>query len=246
MSTMNDFAVIPAIDLKGGAVVHASGGMRATYRPIETPLGSAADAIAIARALLAVSEAPALYIADLDAIEGVGNHFELCRDLSSALPQTALWIAAGFSNVTDCAFWLPLGATLVIGTESLRFAEDWQELRATFGESLMLSLDFDAEGQRGLASLFAEPAHWPERVIAMSLDRVGTGHGPDVARLRDVVDQAGARSVYASGGMRDIGDLEAAAEAGAGGALIATALHQGAVSQKEIAAFERRRRSRSD
>ena len=37
----------------------------------------------------------------------------------------------------------------------------------------------------------------------MSLDRVGTGNGPDVARLRDVVEQAGARSVYASGGMRD-------------------------------------------
>src|SRR5207342_3847173 len=108
------------------------------------------------------------------------------------------------------------------------------------------SLDFDAEGQRGPASLFAEPAHWPERVIAMSLDRVGTGDGPDLELLRGVVERAGSRSVYASGGMRGIGDLEAAAEAGAGGALIATALHRGAVSQKEIAAFERRRRSRSD
>ena len=38
---MNDFAIIPAIDLKDGAVVHASGGMRAAYRPIETPLGPA-------------------------------------------------------------------------------------------------------------------------------------------------------------------------------------------------------------
>src|SRR6478672_11227434 len=208
---MNDFAIIPALDLKGGAVVHARGGARAEYRPIETPLGAADDPVALARALLAVTGSSVLYIADLDAIEGVGNHFDVCRDLASALPGSELWIDAGFTNVTDCAFWLPLGATLVIGTESLSFAEDWQE-----------------------------------RIIAMSLDRVGTGHGPDVARLRDVVDQAGARSVYASGGMRDIGDLEAAAEAGAGGALIATALHRGAVGQKEIAAFEGRRRSRSD
>jgi uncharacterized protein related to proFAR isomerase len=44
--------------------------------------------------------------------------------------------------------------------------------------------------------------------------------------------------------MRNIGDLEQAAQAGAGGALIATALHRGAVSQKEIAAFLQRRRSR--
>jgi HisA/HisF family protein len=243
---MTDFDIIPAIDLKGGFVVHARGGDRAGYRPIESPLGPADDAIVLARALVAASDAPALYVADLDAIEGMGNHFELCRDLSNALPHTALWIDAGFSNVTDCAFWLPLGATLVIGTESLRFAEDWQDLRSAFGETLVLSLDFDADGQRGPKTLFAEPAHWPARIIAMSLDRVGGGKGPDIDLIKSVVEQAGSRSVYASGGVRTIGDLEDAAEAGAEGALIATALHQGAVTQNEIAAFLQRRRSLSD
>ena len=243
---MNEFAIIPALDLKGGAVVHAHGGARSEYRPIETPLGAADDPVALARALLAVTGSTVLYIADLDAIEGVGNHFDVCRDLASALPQSELWIDAGFTNVTDCAFWLPLGATLVIGTECLSFAEDWQELRAAFGQSLVLSLDYGAEGMRGPAALFAEPAHWPERIIAMSLDRVGTGNGPDVARLQGVVELAGLRSVYTSGGMRNVGDLEQAAEAGASGALIATALHRGAVTQNEIAAFLQRRRSRSD
>jgi phosphoribosylformimino-5-aminoimidazole carboxamide ribotide isomerase len=243
---MNDFAIIPALDLKDGAVVHAHGGARAAYRPIETPLGAADDPIALARALLAVTGSAVLYIADLDAIEGVGNHFDVCRDLASALPGSELWIDAGFTNVTDCAFWLPLGATLVIGTESLSFAEDWQELRASFGESLVLSLDYGAAGTRGPRALFAEPAYWPRRIIAMSLDRVGTGNGPEVERLRGVVELAGPRLVYASGGMRNIGDLERAAEAGAGGALIATAIHRGAVTQNEIAAFLQRRRSRSD
>ena len=127
---MNDFAIIPALDLKGGAVVHARGGARAEYRPIETPLGAADDPVALARALLAVTGSSVLYIADLDAIAGVGNHFELCRDLASALPHHELWIDAGFSNVTDCAFWLPLGATLVIGSESLISIEDWAEPRS--------------------------------------------------------------------------------------------------------------------
>jgi phosphoribosylformimino-5-aminoimidazole carboxamide ribotide isomerase len=243
-ATMNDFAIIPAIDLKGGAVVHGSGGDRASYQPIETPLAPSDDAIAIARALVSLTDAPVLYVADLAAIEGVGNHFELCRDLASALPQTALWIDAGFSNVTDCAFWLPLGATLVIGTESVNNVEDWKELRATFGQSLVLSLDFAAEGARGPKALFAEAAHWPERIIVMSLDRVGTADGPDIPRLQSVVRQAGPRSVYASGGMRDIADLEAAEYAGSAGALIATALHRGAVTENEIAAFLQRRRSR--
>jgi len=243
---MQDFAIIPAIDLKNGLVVQARGGVRADYRPIKTPLGSADDPVAIARALLAITGLPALYIADLDAIEGVGNHFDLCRDLASALPRNELWIDAGFSNVTDCAFWLPLGAILVIGSESLSLLEDWQELRAAFGESLVLSLDFAAEGPRGLAAVLTEPTHWPEQVIVMSLDRVGTANGPDVERLRGVVEKAASRAVYASGGMRSIGDLEAVADAGATGALLATAVHEGAITQNEIAAFLQRRRSQSD
>jgi len=243
---MADFVIIPALDLKDGLVVHASGGARADYRPIATPLGASDDPVAIGRALLAMTGSPALYVADLDAIEGVGNHFELCRDLASALPGHDLWIDAGFSNVTDCAFWLPLGATLVIGSESLSSADEWQELRASFGESLALSLDFAAEGPRGMRPLFTEPQHWPKRVIAMSLDRVGTAHGPDVARLASVVEKAGSCAVYASGGIRDTSDLETVADTGARGALLATALHRGAVTQNEIAAFLQRRRSRSD
>jgi len=243
---MQDFAIIPAIDLKNGLVVQARGGVRADYRPIKTPLGSADDPVAIARALLAITGLPALYIADLDAIEGVGNHFDLCRDLASALPRNELWIDAGFSNVTDCAFWLPLGAILVIGSESLSLLEDWQELRAAFGESLVLSLDFAPEGPRGLAAVLTEPTYWPEQVIVMSLDRVGTANGPDVERLRGVVEKAASRAVYASGGMRSIGDLEAVADAGATGALLATAVHEGAITQNEIAAFLQRRRSQSD
>ena len=76
---MNDFAIIPALDLKGGAVVHARGGARAEYRPIETPLGAADEPVALARALLAVTGSSVLYIADLDAIEGGGIRFRRPR-----------------------------------------------------------------------------------------------------------------------------------------------------------------------
>ncbi|MGB6923273.1 MAG: HisA/HisF-related TIM barrel protein [Methyloceanibacter sp.] len=243
---MRDFAVIPVIDLKGGQVVHAQAGARADYRPIETPLGSADDPIGVARALLAITKSPLLYIADLDAIESHGNHFALCRELSDALPGTALWIDAGFSSVTDCAFWLPLGATLVVGSESLATIEAWQELRAGFGESLVLSLDFAAEGLRGPGALLSDPALWPNRIIAMCLARVGADRGPDLERLKTVVELAGPRAVYAGGGVRGIDDLEAIAAGGASGALIATVLHAGSVGQNEIAAFQGRRRSRSD
>jgi phosphoribosylformimino-5-aminoimidazole carboxamide ribotide isomerase len=48
--------------------------------------------------------------------------------------------------------------------------------------------------------------------------------------------------VYAAGGVRNLDDLAALASLNAHGALMATALHSGAITQKEIAALLRERR----
>jgi phosphoribosylformimino-5-aminoimidazole carboxamide ribotide isomerase len=234
---MSGFTVIPVLDLKDGVVVHARGGKRADYRPLETPFGTADDPLAIARGLLAVTFSPALYVADLDAIEGAGNNFETCRNLADTLPQTSLWIDAGFSDVGECLFWLPLGAMLVIGSESLASVDDWKDIRASLGDSVVLSLDFEGSALRGPAALIEDPALWPERVIVMSLNRVGSSQGPDLERLAAILAEAGDRAVYAAGGMADAGDLVRVAEAGARGALAATAIHSGVITQKEIAAL---------
>ena len=159
------------------------------------------------------------------------------------MARIARAIVTGSSAGSNGAFWLPFGATLVIGSESLNSTKNWQELRASFGGSLALSLDFIARGSARVASAVYRVGHWPKRVIAMSLDRVGTAHGPDVARLASVVNRAGSCGVYASGGIREIRDLEAVVDVGAQGALLATALHRGAITQDEIAAFLQRRRS---
>jgi len=173
------------------------------------------------------------------------NHFELVRGLSYALPGATLWIDAGFSDVADCAFWLPLGATLVIGSESLLAVDDWRNIHGAFGESVVLSLDYGTDGSRGPEPLFSDPALWPLRLITMDLTRVGTDTGPNVERLKTLIGEASGRAVYAAGGVRNARDLEAIAALNAQGAVIATALHSQAITQKEIAALERKRRSQS-
>lgn len=240
---MGDFAVIPALDLKDGAVVHAKAGNRADYRPIASPFGAADDPVAIARRLLTVTGSTSLYIADLDAIAGTGNHFELVRGLGYALPDTTLWIDAGFSDVADCAFWLPLGATLVIGSEGLAAVDDWREIQEAFGESVVLSLDFGTDGSRGPEPLFSDPELWPKRLIAMDLTRVGADTGPDIDRLRTILEVGTGRAVFAAGGVRNVNDLAALAALEAQGAILATALHSGVITQNEIAALLRERRS---
>ncbi len=243
MGSTSDFTVIPALDLKDGIVVHAKGGVRAEYRPIASPYGAADDPLPIARGLLSATGSSVLYIADLDAITGKGSNFELVRGLSYSLPDVTIWVDAGFSRVADCAFWLPLGATLVIGSESLAAIDDWREMQAAFDQNLVLSLDCDQSGQRGPGALFDDPALWPGRVIAMNLSRVGSKQGPDEDGIKSLVAMADGRSIIAAGGIRNAKDLAALAAAGARGAVLATALHNQALTQKEIAALLGERRS---
>jgi len=240
---VSSFAVVPVLDLKDGDVVHARAGKqaragkRADYRPIATPFGPPHDAPAIARALLGITFSPVLYIADLDSILGRGNNFDLCQALADAIPGTDLWIDAGFSNQDDCAFWLPLGATLVIGSETIASIEDWRAICADFGSNIVLSLDFDEQGLRGPKELMSQLDLWPERVIIMSLGRVGTEIGPDLELLQETIASAGNRHVYVAGGVATHDDVATVKKAGARGVLVATALHSGAIGQKEIAAL---------
>ncbi len=240
---MPAFEIIPVLDLKGGAVVHGKAGKRETYRPIESLFGPADAPLEIARGLLEAAEASILYIADLDAIAGQGDHAALIASLAVALPETQIWLDAGIAEVESVCRWRALGVTPVIGSESLASLAQWQALRRQNDLDPVLSLDFDGETFRGPEEVRDDPRLWPRRVIVMTLARVGSGSGPDIARLQALRAIGGdERHYYAAGGVRNMQDLELLAEAGAGGVAIATALHRGLLPKKEIAAFRRRRR----
>lgn len=239
---MPGFTILPVLDLMGGHVVHGIAGERASYRPIETPLGPADDVLNLARTLLDKASSSSLYVADLDAIERTGDHRQSIARLAAALAPAALWLDAGTDEPAALRRWQRLGLTPVIGSESLKGLDQWQALREA-GASI-LSLDFAQDGFRGPAPLRTMPELWPATVIVMTLARVGSTNGPDLDRLAEIVQAAGeTRAVYAAGGVRSLEDLEAVARIGAKGALVATALHRGSLPQNEIAAFLRRRRS---
>jgi phosphoribosylformimino-5-aminoimidazole carboxamide ribotide isomerase len=121
----------------------------------------------------------------------------------------------------------------------------WENIRGSFGPNLVLSLDFDEQGLRGPEEVMADPSLWPDRLILMSLGRVGTETGPDMARLQETLARAGGRSIYVGGGVAGLDDIAKVAQAGPRGVLAATALHSGAISQKEIAALLGKRRSQT-
>jgi uncharacterized protein related to proFAR isomerase len=71
-------------------------------------------------------------------------------------------------------------------------------------------------------------------VIVLDLARVGSRAGPDVGLVGELCARFPELELLAGGGVRDIADLRALAEAGAAGALVATALHGRAIGPDEL------------
>jgi len=227
------------IDLKGGVVVHARRGDRARYRPIETPLSPTAAPLDIVGGLMALHPFRRLYIADLDAIGGTGDNRADVVAIKRDFPALDLWVDRGIASAEAARAWLAGGlGPVVLGSESVRDLDTVLAAIATGGEGAVLSLDFRGEDFQGPRAILDQPASWPRRVIAMTLAKVGSGEGPDSARLAAIKALAGDRAVYAAGGVRDGGDLQALRRAGIAGALVATALHDGRIDARALAQNE--------
>lgn len=224
--------IIPVIDIRNGVVVRAVAGDRQNYRPLVSPLAATPTPRDVAQGLLAFHPFDTLYIADLDAIEARGDNRAAIVALAHSLPQTRFWIDAGASTAKDAASFLaPDNVDIVVGSESLASAQDV----ASFNPARsILSLDFRGESFLGPEQLLTAPALWPARVIAMTLAHIGMNAGPDEARLA-AIRATGARALYAAGGVRGEADLLRLKERGVFGALVASALHDGALSTEAIA-----------
>lgn len=226
--------VIPVLDLKGGVVVHARMGVRSEYRPIDTPLSPGSRPIDVARGLLSIHPFTSFYIADLDAIERTGDNNRALSELKRAFPNLAFWVDNGVADLDSAKRWLDAGlGRLVVGSETQTDGELIRHFQQD--ERVVLSLDFRGDAFMGPDGLFGAPDAWPSHVIVMTLARVGSATGPDMARLAVIKAKARDKRVYAAGGVRGAEDLAGLREAGISGALVATCLHNGRLTGAQIA-----------
>ena len=242
--------VIPVIDLKSGAAVHAVRGERERYRPIRSGIVAGSEPVEVARAVREALGLDELYVADLDAIAGESGHSELVAALAR---EARVMVDAGVTEAAAVRRLREAGATrVVIGTETLAHPAALERLRAELPEApLVLSLDLRAgrvlSPDPGLARLGAADAlerlqqSGVREAIVLDLARVGSGAGPDLALVRELSAGFPELELLAGGGVRDVDDLHSLAEAGAAGALVATALHSGAIGREELRALSRPR-----
>lgn len=231
----------------GGQVVQGLRGERQHYHTVRSGFVAGSDPAAIARALCRECESKAVYVADLDALEGRDDQRGVIRQLRADL-GVELWVDAGVSDSEAASRLLEAGAArVIIGTETLTDIGALRAIRKTLPSAQMLvSVDVgDAgvlsrcptlSGQPPLTAIELLANEGVTEVILLALRHVGTGAGPDLETLRAVRVAFPDLRLIAGGGVRTAEDLRALAEAGADGVLLATALHRGWITASDILA----------
>ncbi len=227
--------VVPVLDLKGGIVVHARRGRRADYAPLHSPLVRGCEPVPVARALRGVCRTSSLYVADLDALAGAAADE---RTLAALAAVAEVWVDAGATTPERAEALARAGvARNVVGTESLSAdpgdaraavpAEPPPVLSIDLREGRLISPHPELAGRQPAAGVPLAITLGVREVLVIDLARVGTGRGPPLRAVSELAAALPAVAIYAGGGVRGEDDLRALESAGATGALVATALHEG-------------------
>jgi phosphoribosylformimino-5-aminoimidazole carboxamide ribotide isomerase len=217
--------LVLALDLQHNMVVHGKSGQRATYKPLDWGLSPTAEPIGF---ILAVAP-KFLYIADLDRIEGTGNHDALVRECAGLVKRC--YVDRGVRSPSD----LLTGPHIknIIGTET-----SLAKLSQYHGGYLSVDVMNGKVIPTGASpeSVLREARGWDfEGCILLNLGFVGTetGIGTGTGLLSAWRAAYPGRLLY-GGGVASPADLDTIKDAGFDGAIIATALHKGTVPAEAI------------
>lgn len=238
--------VIGVVDLLRGAAVHARGGRRQQYQPVERA-GQArvgGDAAALAQFYRDEYGIEDVYVADLDAIGGQFPQHEAVSAVAAT--GVAVWLDAGIASVGQAQQALDAGASqVVVGLETLPDFQAMAEISTLLGrQHVVFSLDL--RNGRPLAMTKSPQCHSIEvlttqalqagvgRMIVLDLARVGSGRGVDVDALAALRSRVPGCELYAGGGIASAQQLRQLSDRGVAGALMATALIEGHIAPADL------------
>ena len=228
----------PALDIREGRVVrlHQGDYQRETRYELD-PVEQAARYAHVG--------AQWLHLVDLDAARAGGYTLAPLLQAIKARTELKIQTGGGVREQADVERILRAGADrVVVGSLAVREPErvlGW--LRAFGGERVTVALDArqDAQGEWRLPT-----AGWTEQdgqrledllaryaeaglkhLLCTDIDRDGTLAGPNLALYRRILAFAPRVALQASGGVRDIDDIEASREVGCAGVVLGKALLEG-------------------
>jgi phosphoribosylformimino-5-aminoimidazole carboxamide ribonucleotide (ProFAR) isomerase len=224
------FEVIPAIDVRGGALVTLSS---SGQRPVAAFGGDP-----VAAALAAVDAgARWVHLVDVDlAFDGEARNLGVLTEISSL--AVSVQAAGGIRSDGEIEGALAAGAArVVLGSAALGDERIAAGLIAAGGGRLVVGIEeqggrIRSRGRGPVDLPLMETLGWvvaagASALVVTSVGRVGDRTGPDLDLIRRVV-RAG-RPVLAAGGISSLDDLRDLRAAGATGAIVGTAVLEGSI-----------------
>jgi phosphoribosylformimino-5-aminoimidazole carboxamide ribotide isomerase len=236
--------VLPVLDLMGGEVVRGVAGRRREYRPVVSLLSVSSRPRDVADGFRTHFGLTELYLADLDAIMGGEPAWPVYADLRAA--GFRLWIDAGVREMERAARLIEDGVeSVVVGLETVAGPDVLAAVCQRYGDRIVFSLDLKAGLPLGDAAAWSAGDAWsiPARAVALGVRRLlvldlaqvgtagGTGTEDLCARLAAAYPGL---EVSAGGGVRGLNDLRRLKAIGVKAALVATALHDGALRREDV------------
>lgn len=229
------FEVIPAIDVRDGALAHL------------TPTGLMrmdafdGDPVAAAAAMVEAG-ATRLHVVDMDlAFDGESRNLDVVSAIVSLRVQVQA--GGGVRTADEVDALLSVGvARVVLGSAALADEVLTRELLGVHGPRLIVGIEVGDDGT--IRSRGRDPVDLPlmetlgwlsgaraPGFLVTAVARVGSSIGPDVGAVKRVV-RAG-RPVIAAGGIHTVDDLRVLRAAGARGAVVGRAALEGTLDLAE-------------
>ncbi|MDA8228601.1 MAG: HisA/HisF-related TIM barrel protein [Desulfitobacterium hafniense] len=256
--TKKPFRLIPVLDLKDRIVVHGVRGEREKYQPIESVLTTSAEVGSVIEAFVEHLGLREFYVADLDAIISSMEKDQLsliarykAERKNSAVPLSFM-LDAGVLDAAGVGRVLRAGVDqVIVATETLPSLAVLNEIVNCYGsECLVVSIDIkdarilspspEIAGLTPPEAVKKFQALGINQFILLELSKVGTGVGLNQLLIQECLTALadGANedlgSLIIGGGVKGREDLHYLAQAGAAGALVATALHNGRIDSELI------------
>lgn len=241
--------IIPAIDLKDGKCVRLFKG------DFDQTTEYSSDPAAVGRRFsgLAVSD---LHIVDLDgARSGKQSNHEIVAEIARH-SGLAIQLGGGIRGLADAERWLAAGVNrCVVGSVAIKDSQtvaDW--IRHLGADAIVLALDVriddagtpflttDGWTQTSAITLWECLDNYQNvgarHVLCTDVSRDGAMSGPNLALYREILARYPDTVLQASGGVRNISDLQDLRRQGLPAAITGRALLDGAISEKEVASFQ--------
>lgn len=240
--------IIPAIDLRNGKCVRLLKG------DFDQETEYSSNPVEIGRQFSALDVAD-LHIVDLDgALTGTQRNRHIVAELVSE-SGLQVQVGGGIRSRDDVADWLGKGVTrCVVGSLAVREPELVMSWLDEFGnDALVVALDvrIEAAGRPVLTTQGwteeTDTSLWEcldefekagaKHILCTDVLRDGTLTGPNFDLYVEILNRYPALQLQASGGVRNIDDLELLRELGVPAAISGKALLDGRITSEEVRAF---------